>query len=84
MMYYEAAVEVLKAARRPLTVQEITNQAIEAGLIAPRGKTPVATMSAALYRPGSRRDLVKLEDPGETRAKPGSVRWTLRPTSSVV
>jgi hypothetical protein len=79
MNYYEAAVEVLKAARRPLTVREITDQAVEAGLIAPRGKTPVDTMKAALYRPRGRRDLVKLEDPGEKRAKRGSVRWTLRP-----
>jgi hypothetical protein len=79
MKYYEAAIEVLKAAKRPLTVEEITNQAVEAGLIAPNGKTPTASMSAVLYRPGNRRDLVKLEVRGEKRAKRGSVRWTLRP-----
>jgi HB1, ASXL, restriction endonuclease HTH domain len=79
MKYYEAAIEVLKAAKRPLTVEEITNQAVEAGLIAPHGKTPAASMSAVLYRTGNRRDLIKLEDRGEKRAKRGSVRWTLRP-----
>jgi hypothetical protein len=79
MMYYEAAIEILKVAKRPLTVQEITDQAIETGLIAPRGKTPAATMSAALYvRLRNHPGLVKLEDPANKRAKRGSVRWALR------
>ena len=81
MRYSEAAVEVLKAAKRPLTVREITDQAIERGLITPSGKTPASTMSAELYvRLRSRHpELMKLEEPGDTRAKRGSVRWTLRP-----
>lgn len=49
MKYHEAAIEVLKAAKRPLTVQEVTDRAIERGLIAPSGKTPAATMAAVLY-----------------------------------
>lgn len=40
---------VLREARRPLTSREITERAVEQGLIAPAGKTPEATMSAALY-----------------------------------
>ncbi len=79
MTYYKAAIEVLKAAKRPLTVQEITDQAIEAGLIAPRGETPEATMSATLYRVRKHSDLVKVGDRANTRAKRGTVRWTLRP-----
>jgi hypothetical protein len=79
MTYYKAALEVLRSARQPLTTREITLSAIERGLIAPAGKTPIATMAAELYR-GVRNDpeLVKVEGPRNGRAKPGSVRWTLR------
>jgi hypothetical protein len=85
MTYYEAALQVLRSVRHPLTTREITDQAIERGLITPRGKTPNATMSARLYV-GVRNspDLVKLEAPGNGRARRGSVRWTLRrPTAAV-
>jgi HB1, ASXL, restriction endonuclease HTH domain len=76
MTYYEAALRVLKFVGRPLTAREITDQAIEAGLIAPVGKTPHATMSAVLYmRVRSDLELLKMEDPGNGRAKRGSVRW---------
>ena len=81
MTYYKAAIEVLKAARRPLTAREITDQAIEAGLIAPRGETPIATMSATLYRVRRHPDLLKVGDRGNKRAKRGTVRWTLNPKS---
>jgi hypothetical protein len=80
MTYYEAALEVLRSVRRPLTAGEITDRAIERGLIAPAGKTPEATMSAELYR-GVRKDpeLVKIDEPrSDGRARHGSVRWTLR------
>ena len=76
MTYYEAALRVLKFVGHPLTAREITDQAIEAGLIAPAGKTPYATMRAALYvRVRSDLELLKMEDPGNGRAKRGSVRW---------
>jgi hypothetical protein len=82
MTYYEAALQVLTAARNPLTTQEITDRAIARGLINPRGRTPNATMAAVLYlRVGKDSDLVKLEVPGNGRAKKGSVRWVLRHTS---
>ncbi len=79
MTYYEAALQVLRSVQRPLTTREITAQAVERGLIAPDGKTPEATMSAKLYM-ALRNDseLVKLEEPGKKRARPGTVRWTLR------
>ena len=79
MTYYQAAIEILRAAKRPLTTQEITDQALKSGLITTKGKTPEATMSAELYaRIRTDPDLVKLEDRSKTRAKRGSVRWTLR------
>lgn len=80
MTYYDAALEVLRSARRPLTTREIADQAIQRGLITPRGKTPHITMGARLYT-GVQKDpeLVKIETPGKGRAKRGSVRWTLRP-----
>jgi hypothetical protein len=79
MTYYEAALQVLRSVQRPLTTREITDQAIERGLITPIGKTPHSTMSAELYlRVRNDPELVKLEDPGRARAKHGSVRWTLR------
>ena len=78
MTYYEAAIEVLRAAKDPLTAKEITKRAIEKGLITPSGKTPVATMKAVLYlRLPNDSNLVKLEDQANGRAKSGSVRWTL-------
>jgi hypothetical protein len=79
MTYYEAALSVLRSARRPLSTQEITDLVLQRKLIVPGGKTPSATMSAALYnRVGNNSELVKLDAPGNGRAKRGSVRWTVR------
>ena len=79
MTYYEAALQVLRSVQRPLTTREITDQAIRRGLIKPSGKTPYATMGARLYsRLGDDPELVKVGGPEGGRAKPGSVRWTLR------
>lgn len=50
MTYLAAAIAVLKTTGRPMTVREITAAALKKGLIKPRGRTPEATMSAALYR----------------------------------
>ena len=79
MTFLEAAYQILKSSRRPLTTQEITKRALEQGLIDTSGKTPGATMSAALYRAlRTGNNLVKLDDPGLRRARRGSVRWTMR------
>jgi hypothetical protein len=78
MTYYDAAIQVLTSAREPLTTRQITQRAIASGLIIPLGKTPEATMAAALYgRVHGDHQLAKLEIPGSGRAKRGSVRWTL-------
>jgi hypothetical protein len=82
MTYYEAALHVLRSARQPLTTREVTDRAIERGLITPHGKTPYRTMAARLYaRCRNDSELVKLEAPGKWRAERGSVRWTLRHTT---
>jgi len=79
MTFYEAAIRILSSARSPLTSREITNRAIEQGLVVTRGQTPHATMAALLYkRLGVDLRLVKLDTPGGSRAKRGSVRWALR------
>ena len=64
-----------------MTAADITNRAVSAGLITAGGRTPEASMSAALYvealRAKSR--VKKIALLGPSRAKRGSVRWTLRP-----
>jgi hypothetical protein len=78
LTYVEAAVCVLHDAGRPLLTQEVTDAALAAGLIQPQGRTPNATMSAALYRRVKvDARLVKFETPGFVRAKRGSVLWGL-------
>jgi HB1, ASXL, restriction endonuclease HTH domain len=70
MTFYEAALQILKSSGNPLASAEITERALARGLIASRGKTPVATMDAELYRHlGTDLQLVKTEDRGPTRAK---------------
>lgn len=59
-----------------MTTKEITSLALERGLVNPRGKTPEATMAAALYRHAQKAsDLQKLASAGSRRAKRGTVRW---------
>jgi hypothetical protein len=83
MTYYEAALQILRSSRQPLTAREITELAITDGLIGPTGKTPHASMKRVLYlRMRNDPELVKLEDPGSTGAKWGTVRWTLRSASA--
>ena len=78
MTYLEAALKVLHDEARPLGTRELTNLAIMRGLISPTGKTPDASMSTVLYAAVQRGSEVrKIESPGPTRARRGSVRWTL-------
>lgn len=78
MTYLEAAIAVLKTSRSPITTLELTRRAIEQGLLRPQGKTPKATMEAALYAEIARNPgggLKRLSEAGPTRARRGSVRW---------
>jgi HB1, ASXL, restriction endonuclease HTH domain len=79
--YLNAALRVLADFHRPMRIWEITEEALRRGLVKPAGKTPEASMSAALYRyardhPQSQ--LERLYEPGGKRPRPGSVRWALR------
>jgi HB1, ASXL, restriction endonuclease HTH domain len=79
MTFLEAALQILGSSRQPLTTREIMERALRQELIDTRGKTPLATMDAVLYRAlRTDGDLVKLDDPGAARAKRGSVRSTTR------
>ncbi len=49
MNVLEAAIRILNEAQHPLYVTEITRRIIEAGLWQTRGKTPAATVGAAIY-----------------------------------
>lgn len=80
MTYLEGALRVLRSARRPLATKEITAEAVAAGLLEPAGKTPNASMSAALYKWTCRNaELVKIA-PLATGERSGSVHWTVRPS----
>ena len=58
--YKEAALRVLREIGQPLSAQDITQQAIEQGLINPQGLTPDATMAAQLYTDINRRRAASL------------------------
>ena len=75
MTFLEAAEVVLRRAKRSLTVAEITEIALRRGLIHTSGKTPEATMSAALYRAPSDGPIRREFEPGRQRAVRDSVRW---------
>lgn len=81
LSYTDAALAVLESCKRPMTTREIVMEAIQRGLLQPAGKTPEATMSAALYtsvNKDPRSHIVRLHEPGPKRAARGTVRWTLR------
>lgn len=75
MTFLEAAEVVLRTARKPLTVREITEIALRRGLLETHGKTPDATMSAALYGASPDGPIRREFVPGSRRAVRGSVRW---------
>jgi hypothetical protein len=74
MTCLEAAVAILKSADRPMTIEEITGEALRRRLIQRLSKTPDASMSAALYVPAreARRARVRrVYQPAKQRAKRG-------------
>jgi hypothetical protein len=80
MRYLEAAVRVLSETGTALTVEEITEGALRRGLISTTGKTPIRSMSAALYLQMLREAQPQIErfaEQGPKRARRGSVRWRL-------
>jgi HB1, ASXL, restriction endonuclease HTH domain len=84
--YLEAAIQVLRSANRPLTIEEIVDEALRQGLIAPHGKTPRNTMSARLYttvRDNPDSPIKQVFEPGKLRARRGTVRWVLSAPAGV-
>ncbi len=94
MTYFEAAVTILQECNRPMTAREIMNEVIRRGLLTPSGKTPLYTLSSALYtsmQANPDGPLVRLSDQGPfpryrsnkegARARRGSVRWALKPAA---
>lgn len=49
LSFKEAAKQILKEAKEPLTPKEIMEAALEAGLLETQGATPDASMAAQLY-----------------------------------
>jgi hypothetical protein len=79
--FLEAALVILREAQRPMTAREIVDIALERGLVRTAGRTPDATLGAQLYarvRTNPNGELVRVFEPGATRAIRGSVRWTVR------
>jgi hypothetical protein len=78
--FLAAALAVLRGSSRPLTAREITQEATRRGLLKTSGKTPDASMAAALYlhvRDSQPPQILRISEPGPNRARRGSVRWTL-------
>jgi len=75
MTFAGAAEHILREEHRPMTAAEITDIALARGLIRSQGKTPPATMSAALYCLPAGTPIEREYVAGPQRAKRGSVRW---------
>ena len=81
LTFPDAAEKVLRRTGRPLRAEEIVSKAIKLGLLTTLGKTPVRSMSAALYVKQARSPrgrFLRVAKPGPSRAVRNSVRWTLR------
>jgi hypothetical protein len=59
-----------------MSAREITELALQRGLLRSNGKTPEATMSAKLYTAPKDGPIRRECEPGPARARRGSVRWT--------
>src|SRR5712692_5146902 len=78
MTLIEAARKILREQRRPMTAQEVIDEALRRGLIATHGKTPAVSLAAKLYTYVSHQmnsEIRKVSEPGVQRARRGSVRW---------
>jgi len=47
--FLDAAYQILEDTDRPMSAEEITQQALDRGFLVTKGKTPAATMSASIY-----------------------------------
>lgn len=74
-----AAIKLLTGRKTPMTVKELTEQAIDKGLLTSAGKTPDRTMATLLYTDptGTFERVVPEAAAGKTRAN--GVKWRLAP-----
>jgi hypothetical protein len=80
--YLEAALRLLRETGQTLTIREITERAMGERMIKTRGRTPAATMRAALYRElksNPEGSLQKQSRPGAMRSQRGSVGFLVKP-----
>jgi hypothetical protein len=77
--FLQAAEEVLRSSKRPMTAREITEVAVRRGLIKTGGRSPEDTMSARLYTAALSTPIRRQYEPGPTRARRASVRWVYAP-----
>jgi hypothetical protein len=82
MTFVQAAEKVLRETSKPLTAREITERALRRGLLSTRGKTPVATMTAALYGLPDDASIRRQYAAGRSRAVRNSVRWQYVPKAT--
>jgi hypothetical protein len=73
--FAQAAEHILREQARPMTATEITEMALTMRLVTSSGKTPVATMAAALYGLPAGSSIEREYVAGGQRARRGSVRW---------
>ena len=76
MRFLAAAETVLRTTGKSLTAAEIAEIALRRGLLTTHGKTPAASMSAALYGAPADSPIRREFEPGRQRAVRNSVRWT--------
>ena len=79
--FLEAAELVLAETSSPLTTNELLAAMLNRKLVTTRGLTPGKSIEARLYAEAARPDarIVRLCEPGPTRARRGSVRWMMCP-----
>ena len=76
MTFLDAADQVLKKSKTPMTARQITEEAVRLGMIDSQGKTPANTMGAKLRsneKIGNTR-FIRVEEPGSRK---WNVKWTL-------
>ncbi|MBI2776616.1 MAG: winged helix-turn-helix domain-containing protein [Chloroflexi bacterium] len=81
MKFLDASLQVLDGSERPMTTDEIAEVILERRYLTSSGKTPSATVAAALYvavRDGRAPGLERVFEPGSRRARRGTVRWRYR------
>lgn len=78
MTYIEAAIAVLEASPRPMTIAEIMTEVTRRKLVPITGQTPEQTLATALYRHlGKHPRLRHSTEQGRLRTIKGSSLWYL-------